>query len=66
MKLKSDELKKRDQALAAFTKGFKDQLDEVKQDIKLGEERMAVIMKAYKDFMSQAIGQFDKSVDVVV
>lgn len=66
LKLTNDELKMKDQALAAITQGFEDQLDEAKWDIKLEDERVVVITKAYEDLVSQAIGQFDASVDTVI
>lgn len=58
LKLKSDELKMKDQTLTAVTQGFENQLDKAKQDIKLGKENVFVIKNAYKYLVSQAIGQF--------
>lgn len=66
LKLKNNELKIRDQALASITQGIEDQLDKAKRDIKLVEERMGVITKAYVDLVSHAVKQFDASVDAVV
>lgn len=63
LKLKIDELNRKDHALATFTQDFEDQLDEAKWDIKLREKRMVIITKAYEDLVSQAVGQFDTGVD---
>lgn len=64
--MKSDNLKRKDQALATFTQGFKDQMDEARHDMKLVAENIFVITKAYEDLAGQAMGQFDAVVQAVM
>lgn len=61
LKLKNDEIKRMHHALVTITQCFEDQLDEAKRDIKLEEESMAIITKAYGDLVCQAIEKFGPS-----
>lgn len=55
LKLKSDELKRKDQSLVVVTQCFNDHLDKARWDVKLGEENISVIMKAYEDLVGQVV-----------